>query len=425
MRRKLPVVWIAMLLSTTTLIPSYAAVSRYETDIVNHVSIGDINISLNEYELDADGNEIPYNNHKLVLPGDRIDKIVRVTNQANSAWLRMKIEYVSVDGIQGMSDEMLTLDSEQWEKIGEYWYWKQPISTDQSIDFIRDVKVPSEWDESYSGKKFSIVITAEAVQEANFTPDFTMPDPWFGTIIETCVHSSYETTYAKDKNFLVVFEDGTKGLVQIGDDFFSGWDSLMPGDIVSDTVTLKNNYRKPITLYFHTKTVADDALLKALNLMIKNGEQVIYDGSLAGEISKKVKLATLGEDETATLSYTLTVPAELNNDYAMASTKTRWIFSTELRSGGSSGGGGGSGSGGADPGHGPGVQSGPEPNVPTTPEIPEVPGTPQDKLIFDPPKMGDDSLGLGFWAAMMATSLCGMFLLLIGGKRKEDSDEKQ
>ena len=99
MRTKFLAMWTAVLMAATNPVFAHAGVKTYETNVVNHVSIGDVNVSLSEYELDADGEEIPYKDGKLVLPGQKVDKIVRATNRANPAWIRMRLEYTSDDGI--------------------------------------------------------------------------------------------------------------------------------------------------------------------------------------------------------------------------------------------------------------------------------------------------------------------------------------
>lgn len=418
MRRK--IFLLAALLSLLVSGMASAATS-YETEVINNVGIGDISISLKEFELDEDGNEIPYENDKVVLPGQKVDKIVRITNEANTAWIRAKLEYTSDDGIRGLSDQMVTLDSDEWIKAGDYFYYPVPVEKDSSIDFVKEVRIPTEWDESYADKSFSIIVTADAVQTDNFTPDFTSEDPWFGTVIETCVHTVYSPVQAGKTAFSVAFEGGAEGLVRTGDDFFSNWGELMPGDTVSDTVQIKNSYSRPVTIYFWTETIADDMLLKALQLEIKNGDNVIYSGTMDGAITDKVTLAYLKSGEETRLTYTLSVPAELNNQYALSSTKTKWIFSAQLKSS-SGGGSGGSASGGysdsGDNSGGPGVTDNQTDNSQN-----DLPGPVEDviKQITDViriiPKMGDTNVGL-YAFIVMVLSGAGAMVLWKKGKRK-------
>lgn len=409
-------------------VPSYAATS-YETDVTNHVSIGDINVRLSEYGLDDDGNETAYRNNRMVLPGERVDQIVRITNLANTAWIRMKLEYTSDDGIKDLSDDMVVLASDEWIRAGDCWYWPKPMEKDESEDFIRQVMIPPEWDETYAGKEFAIVVTAEAVQAVNFTPDFEALDPWFGTVIETCTHTVYKEPEAEaGKAFSVVFENGAEGLVRTGDDFFSNWSALMPGDVVSDTVQLKNSYHRPVTMYFRSETLSDNALAKALRLKITAGDKTVYDGTLDGAVAEQVELARLASGQEAELVYTLTVPAELDNRYAMASAKTKWIFSANVKNSGGGGGGGTSGGhSGNDSSHGPGMsqETGPSPAEPEGNSIiQDVIEHTKDWIEGHVPKLGDTGMEYTL-AGITVISFVGVIALMKKKKREDCHDEEK
>lgn len=403
--------------------PCMAYAGEYTTEVTNNVILGDVSISLSEYELDEDGKEVPYQNDKQVLPGQTVDKIVRITNNANASWLRVKAEYTSEEGLDSLSDDELTLADGDWKKIGDYYYYKKPVAKDESVDFLKRVKIPASWDSTYAEKGFSMILTADAVQEANFTPDWNAGDPWFGTVIETCVHTSYDPKLAGNQAFSVAFENGADGLVKTGDDFFSNWASLMPGDTVSGQVTLKNSYRRTVTMYFKTETIADDALLKSLHLEIKNGDTVLYSGTMDGAITKKVKIASLAMNEEAVLTYTVSVPKELNNSYVLSKTQTKWIFSAYMSS--SSGGGGGGShktTGGGSSNYGPGMtkettgqnQTGETGGTGQTPKPGPIPIPEPIKQLI--PKLGDSN----FWQGVFVTAAAGLVSTAVFGKNDKN-----
>lgn len=413
-------IWIAIALSVATTCPVYAA--SFQTEVTNNIQVGDISIRLDEYELDEAGKEIPYENDKTVIPGQEVDKIVRITNQANEAWIRAKLEYQMDDGMKGLSDACVTLSSDDWIKCGEYYYYKKPVPRDTGVDFINRVEVPYQWDESNSEKGFSVIVTADAVQTANFTPDFTGNDPWFGTLVETCVHTTF--TKPQDintQNFTVTFKNRSEGFVRIGDDFFSNWGQLMPGDTVSDKVQLKNTYGRSVTIYFQTETIASDELLKAIHLEIRNKDKIIYSGTMDGAVKDGVELAYLRRGDTAELTYTLSVPAELNNKYAMMATKTKWIFSAVVKP--ASGVGIDTSSGGGPTGGSDTIQPNPEPTITnqTIQEIIETTG----EIIKKIPKLGDDNLVLYSLLAMIASSAGIAILVWTEKKGEKKKDEKQ
>lgn len=415
----------AFLLIMAFAAPTTVHAREYTAEVTNHAAIGDISIALSEYELDANGNEVLYKDFKLVTPGQTVDKIVRITNKANACWLRMKAEYTAEDGLFCITDQDLVVASEKWIKIGEYYYYREPIATGKAVDFIRKVRVPTVWDNDYAEKKFSIILTADAVQAANFTPDWSGEDPWFGTVIETCVHTAYDPKTKKEETFSVSFENGADGLVRVGDDFFSNWASLMPGDQVSGSVLLKNQYARAITLWFRTETIAEDDLLKALLLEIKTGEKMIYSGTMDGLVKEPVKLAALKKNEEAVLTYTVTVPKTLSNTYALSETKTKWIFTASLS--GSSG-GGSRGSSGSSSFTVPGSPLTPTIASPSELETVPEPQNPDDPVtgIWTNPRTGDDSR---VWFHLMLAGLCGLIgtgIILRDKqkKREEREDEK-
>lgn len=424
MRYKAMVLGVGFLLTMPQTV--YAGTQNYQTEVINSISIGDISISLDEFELDSDGNLIPYQDNKTVLPGQMVDKIVQITNQANRAWIRAKIEYTSDDGIQGMSDDMVTMSEKTWKKVGDYYYFTEPLDRD-TIEFIRAVRIPPEWDETYSDKSFTVMITVDAVQEANFTPDFTSDSPWFGTVIETCVHSTYDTMHVEEQNFSITFESGAEGLVKVGDDFFSNFGNLMPGDVVSDTVSLHSSYNRPVSIYFRTDTIAADELLHAVEIEIKNSKKLIYSGTLDGAIKENVQLALLKNGEYAELSYTLRVPASLDNRYALSQTKTEWIFSAELEN--SEGGEGGGGGASSDSG---GNENSKKTEIkPANPIISPFPGLMESakevvkEISLLIPKLGDESkTALLLFICILSGMMAGLLLLIPRKRRRKEYEKK-
>ena len=50
-----------------------------------------------------------YQDRRIVLPGDEISKIPRITNHSEPCWVRVKISYTDdLDGLDGLDDRNLT-----------------------------------------------------------------------------------------------------------------------------------------------------------------------------------------------------------------------------------------------------------------------------------------------------------------------------
>ena len=54
----------------------------------------------------------------------------------------------------------------------------------ESVDVFSGIKIPEAWDSSYSLLQTEVSIHAQAVQAANFTPDFSAMSPWGDLDIE-------------------------------------------------------------------------------------------------------------------------------------------------------------------------------------------------------------------------------------------------
>lgn len=77
--------------------------------VVNHISVGDIKISMEEYEKKGT-KEVPYSNTGEILPGAVISKIPRITNHALPCWVRARILYTnSVKELEGLNDTNLSV----------------------------------------------------------------------------------------------------------------------------------------------------------------------------------------------------------------------------------------------------------------------------------------------------------------------------
>ena len=77
-----------------------------------------------------------------------------------------------------LSDEELDGISDEWVKQGEYYYYTQPLKNGESADFFQNVTIPAAWTSKAQDRVLGLTVTAEAVQAANFTPDFNSESPW-------------------------------------------------------------------------------------------------------------------------------------------------------------------------------------------------------------------------------------------------------
>ncbi len=132
---------------------------------------------------------------------------------------------------------------------------------------------------------------------------------------------------------------------------FPDLEGAMPGDTLTQTVTVKNasSDSDSIKVYLRaeahdeagnplatgvketeTEVTAND-FLSQLSMTVMNGKTEIYKSSpdqTAG-LTENVFLGELKEGETLSLEVTLAVPAELGNEYANRRGEVDWIFTVE------------------------------------------------------------------------------------------------
>ncbi len=296
-------------------------------EVISNTGISAVNIRIDQYSIDPQGHRIPFVNDCYVLPSDDIPDIIQITNKGEDAWIRVHLQLVSPDGLD-VSTDMITLSEDCWKYTGGHWYRTMPLKTGETAEFMKSLHIPEVWTNCTSGKRFAIRILCDAVQYEHFQPDFESEDPWFGTVIEKS-YTDLIPNEADDRFFEIIYKGGAEGLIKNEEDFFSNWERLVPGDIVTDTMTIRNSYDRPVRIFFRSETIADDDLIRKLKLTIRQGSHILFEGSLDEQIPERL-IADLSKGEETKITYTLEVPEELDNFYAMKDTRTKWIFRCEI-----------------------------------------------------------------------------------------------
>ena len=380
------------------------------TSVTNQGRVGAVDISL---EQSFPEEEV------VILPNQTVEMKSSVVNHGQPAWIRVKIEYPVdeeslTDDMQEplleLNDDLISFANESWVKLGSYYYLKEALANEAEMPFTDAITFPADWDNRMVKSKFGVVLTAEAIQEKNFTPDFESEDPWNGAVIEAFDSENYQPKVEGDDTFSVVYKDGAEGLIHVGDDFFLNWGDVMPGDELSGVATIRNQMNIPVKIFFETKSDGSKELLDAILLQIMNGDDVVYDGPLSGEISPKILLKEYETDMETEFKYHLSVPAELNNTYAMSEFQVLWTFSAEEVPQDS------------DPQDGPGVRvpegddgvsdlepESPEKPKPEEPEPPKEPSNPVEKLV----KRITESIDTGDVPLMCVLGVAGVMLLVL------------
>lgn len=301
--------------------------------VVNHISVGDIKISVQEYEKKGT-KEVPYKNTGEILPGAVISKIPKITNHALPCWVRARILYTNNQKeLEGLDDTKLSGFSSRWIKRGEYYYYTSILKKKETVSLFQSVHIPSSWEKEHELQKLGLVIQAEAIQAANFTPDFSAMSPWGNQLIRQCIHEENGTmTCRKPQTKLAVeFNGKSHKLLSVPGDFFTNLGTAMPGDILTDVITMSNTTADPAEILFRTSTEGRNteqlAMLKDVKLTVAMGNTVLYKGNLAStELRRNRSLGTFASGQKGNMKFQLEIPPEWDNRMAQKTTDVTWIF---------------------------------------------------------------------------------------------------
>ena len=229
-------------------------------------------------------------------------------------------------------------------------------------------------------------------------------------------------------------------------DLLTAFKKVMPGDELSQTIYIQNGWdskdyiRLSMMAVLHDEEghpISDDVIkaLKAderkameselpymhdflhqLTLTVKAGEETIYEGhpdelTKGFEDGEAYSFGKIRSGNTVKLDVTLSVPAELGNEYAGRIGEVDWKFIW---------------SGHNDPRPDPDPKPDPKPDPEPEPEEPpviiipdpEIPLAPPDEPIPEAPKTGDESQTV-LWAGVLGLGVAGMAFILLTGKKKE------
>lgn len=327
MRRKIA----GTILLMTSLLYSVAGAVYARTDstaeVHNYIETGDINIDLKQYQ--PNGEE--FKAGQIWIPGDRIADVIQIENQAKECWVRVMEHHDEVISIGGVS--------ERWVFREPYWYYTETMKEDEAVIFAEELSFSPNATEETGGKNDCIEITAEAVQAANFAPDFQGESPWGDQEAELCVHvKADEKERIRSYRELTLLMEGYAGrLVAAPEDFFSNLSELMPGDTKSDEIIIHNVFNKEAELFFRTEdepdmTAEQKELLEKLQLSIYNNGKLIYEGDLRSVIlNQEISLGTWKSGEKGRLTYSIFMPEELKNAFAVRDAGVCWIFRTNIK----------------------------------------------------------------------------------------------
>lgn len=176
MKKKI-LILVAAVLSLTAAVSGTLAYFNDSVTAHNVITTGGVSIELIENTKNDDGADIIWPEEGLsgIMPGTSASKIVSVRNNGQAeAWIRVEVKTTGkfADGTGMQAAELnpikINFNQTDWSEKGDYWYYKQPVSVDNSTtELFTTVEFAKEMGNEYQNCTVYIDVTAQAVQAAN------------------------------------------------------------------------------------------------------------------------------------------------------------------------------------------------------------------------------------------------------------------
>ena len=137
----------------------------------------------------------------------------------------------------------------------------------------------------------------------------------------------------------VTYEGGAEKFVFIpgseysDSDLFENFKDVLPGDTLTQTIRVQNGTDKQVRIYLRAEPVEDmyEDFLSQLNMVVECKDKEIFDAepSKTAQLTNNTLLGTFKKAGSTELTVTLTVPAEMGNQYMGAIGVVPWTFMVE------------------------------------------------------------------------------------------------
>ena len=285
-----------------------------EQGVNGALSTSTVDLEIGTYILDDESNEIEYADDKEVLPGEEVQFIPKVFNKGTACYLRIKIDYIN-DTIN--FEDYVSNFSTKFTQYGDYYYYDGTFNAQDIIELFDKIKIPDNAETLAVNRVLKIEIIAEAMQTNNFTPDYTLEDPWKGIEPTENERNTYSIDVDDDSQLIIRYQDRTEEDIGVPNNFLERTRKLLPGDSFVEDIQINNKNKKNAKYYMKIDVDENDEetrkLLSQIDLIIRSGDEIIYQGKFFNE--EKILLAMLNVGGSKNIQFEVSAPIELSNEY--------------------------------------------------------------------------------------------------------------
>ena len=116
-------------------------------------------------------------------------------------------------------------------------------------------------------------------------------------------------------------------------DLFDSYKMVMPGDVLTQRITVRNTSDNQVRIYLRAEKVDEqyEDFLSRINLQVSAADGQIFDAAVSetGQLTENTLLGTFRKGGATDLVLTLTVPYDLSNDYMCMMGIVPWTFLVE------------------------------------------------------------------------------------------------
>lgn len=301
---------------------------------------GKVEVHLEEYKKEED-KEVLWEDGEMVLPGGVVSKIPRICNDADACYVRAAVEFDSErDSGHPLTTEELVGISQDWVQIGDYFYYKNILPENGSVDFFQGIRIPPEWEDGVDDdNQWSADVKVDAIQAAFFQPDFSSEDPWGlekeGYTIQNAVDRQPTEQEENNAPIKLEIEQDMKGFSVEDQEFFREFESFVPGKFQTGTLEFTNKTKKAREVFMKAETLEKNEFLEGLELVIRIREKdrlrVLYQGDMLSEkLQEYQSLGTVPANGTETVEFAVRLPKKADNRYSASQGKVKYWFTTDL-----------------------------------------------------------------------------------------------